>query len=111
VRNGRSRIREREGVLEEILRSARDAFTGTLRDSLRQVVTAILHQGMALFIGYALATIALLFGVIMLLYGILYALRSIPLSEAAAYSIVGGAALAVGLIILLLVRSRGRGGD
>jgi hypothetical protein len=111
MRNGRSRVREEEGILEEILRSVRDTFTGTLMDSLRQVVTGILHQGMTLFIGYALAAVAILFGVIMLLNGVLYALRSIPLSDAAAYSIVGGAALAGGLIILMLARSSGRDAD
>ena len=111
MRNGRSRAREEEGVLEEILRSVRDTFTGTLRDSLREVFLGILHQGMALFIGYALAAAAILFGVVMLLTGVFHALRSIPLSEAAAHSIIGGAALAGGVIILLVARSSGRDAD
>jgi hypothetical protein len=106
MRNGRSRIRE-AGPLEELLRSFRDSFTGSLRDTLRQVVTGIVHRGMLLFIGYALAAVAILFGVIMLLTGVLHALRSIPLSEAAAYSIVGGTALGAGLIALLLARRSG----
>lgn len=111
MRNGRTRIRE-AGPLEEILRSLRDSFTGSLRHTLRQVVTGIVHQGMLLFIGYALAAVAILFGVVMLLNGVLHALRSIPLSEAAACSIVGAAALAAGVIVLLLVtRSGGRDED
>ena len=105
MRNGRSRVREEGSVLEQIFWSVRYTFTGTLRDSLKQAVTGILHHGMTLFIRYALATVAILFGVIMLLNGVLSALRSIPLSKAAAYSIVGGAALVGGLILLLLTRS------
>jgi hypothetical protein len=110
MRNGRSRVRE-EGILEEILHTVRDTFTGTLRDSLRRVVVGILHQGMMMFIGYALAAVAILFGVVMLLNGVFHALRSIPLSEAVADVIVGGMALAGGLVVLLVARSSGRDAD
>jgi hypothetical protein len=108
MRNGRIRVREEEGIPEEILRSVRNAFTGTLRDALRQVVVGTLRQGLMLFLGYALAAGVILFGVVMLLNGVYHALRSIPLSEAAADSIIGAAALAGGVIILLVARSRGR---
>lgn len=105
MRNGRQRTRD-AGVLGEVLRLARDVFDGTLIESLKESAKKLLRIRMMLVIGYSLAAAGLVFGAIMLLTGLLHALRLSPLPDAAAYSIVGVVAVMGGLVSLQLARRK-----
>lgn len=94
------------GLLEEILRTCRDMAWGSLVDSFRGAVLDLLHEGMILLVGYVVVAVALAAGLVLLASGALHALRTIPLSDAAIYTIVGGFALALGVILLFWLRSR-----
>jgi hypothetical protein len=92
--------------MEEMVRICRDIAWGTLVDSSRALVRELLHDGMMLIVAYVLVAVGLATGLVLLLYGALQALRTIPLSDAVIFTIVGSFSLAFGIILLLWVRSK-----
>jgi hypothetical protein len=105
VKHIRNPRRSAGGLFDAVLRLLREITVGAVSDSLRDVVLDLLHESVGVLIRYAVAAVATLAGILLLLDGVLHALRSIPLSDAVVDSLVGGFALAGGLIVLLWTRS------
>ena len=99
MRNGRNRARG--GILEEIVRTASGVVSGSILDSVRDLVRGLLHEGRIRVVQTVLTALTLGFGVVMVLIGAFRSLCLIPIPEAAAYAIVGLVSLSVGLILLL----------
>jgi hypothetical protein len=88
-RNGR-------GIFEDLMRSAKDLLADTLLESLNEASHELLRRAITVTLLYVVAAVLLGTGAILLLVGGFEALRLIPLSDAAAYGIMGTISLIVG---------------
>jgi len=83
--------------VDDFFRRTRHVVAETLLDSAREMADKLVQRSAKALILSAVATLLLGFGCILLLVGGFHALRDIPLSDAAAYAIMGLLALAGGL--------------
>jgi len=108
MRHARSfRNRNGGGILEDLLRSAREIVAGTLLDSVKDISREILRRTMTVTLLYAVAAVLLGTGLILLLIGGFEGLRLL-LPDAAAYAITGAVALGGGFAAVQAARSKNR---
>jgi hypothetical protein len=91
----RSRTSNGRGVLNDLLETTRDLVAGTLLDSVKEASREILRRTLTVTLLYAVATVLLGTGLILLLVGGFEALRLV-LPDAVAYAIMGLLALGGG---------------
>lgn len=105
---GTSRTRNHDGVMGDLLRSARDIVAGTLLESAKDASREILRRTMRVTLLYGIATVLMGAGVILLLLAGFEALRLIPLPDAAALGIMGLVALGGGFAAARTAASKRR---
>jgi hypothetical protein len=106
MRSARSRNGRR--AVDDFFRRTRHAVTDTLLDSAREMGQHLVQRSLKALLLTGVGILLLGFGLVLLLMGGFHALRSIPLSDAAAYAIMGLLALLGGLAACRTARTAGR---
>ena len=106
MRNGKQRRSSgiAHDLVDAFVRTTSDRLARSLFSSLGESIQSFYRRGLRIALLYCVSAVLLGLGCIFLLLGGFHALQMVPLSDAAAFSIMGLVGLAAGIAALLISR-------